>query len=289
MTPSQLTTHHAASVSLQLPGETTLAALDTGDDGSKWLPTVLLVPGYTGSKEDFAPILDPLADNGYRALAIDLPGQYQSAGPEQEADYLPQPLGRMVSELVGTLSGPVVLIGHSYGGLVARAAVISGADVAALVLLDSGPAELPDGPRSEAMASGELNLRQSGIQAAYAIRSELTAQLRDPQAQELQEFFRRRFTQSSVSGLLGMASGLRSEPDRTGELSAALAAAGAPVAVISGEGDDAWGIQQQADMARQLGTALVLIPGAEHSPAVQQPECLLQVLLPLLHQWTAAG
>ena len=46
-----------------------LAALDTCDHGA--LGTVLLVAGYTGTKEDFAPLLRPLCEAGYRAVALD--------------------------------------------------------------------------------------------------------------------------------------------------------------------------------------------------------------------------
>ena len=90
---------------------------------------VLLVPGYTGSKEDFAPILDPLAALGFVAMAIDQPGQYESTGPDDEAGL---PAGRAGSGLASVverlaLDHPVVLLGHSFGGLVSRAAVLAGA------------------------------------------------------------------------------------------------------------------------------------------------------------------
>jgi pimeloyl-ACP methyl ester carboxylesterase len=60
-----------------------LAALDTGTGATRG--TALLVAGYTGSKEDFAPLLAPLADAGLRAVAIDQRGQYESPGPDDPA------------------------------------------------------------------------------------------------------------------------------------------------------------------------------------------------------------
>src|SRR4030095_4604727 len=51
------------------------------------LGTVLLVAGYTGSKEDFAPLLAPLAEAGHRVVAIDQRGQYESPGPDDPAAY----------------------------------------------------------------------------------------------------------------------------------------------------------------------------------------------------------
>src|SRR5690554_5696214 len=41
---------------------------------------VLLIPGWTGSKEDFTPLLPLLADAGYDATAYDQRGQYETPG-----------------------------------------------------------------------------------------------------------------------------------------------------------------------------------------------------------------
>lgn len=246
-------------------------------------PTLLLVPGYTGSKEDFAPLLDALADNGIAALAIDLPGQYESPGPDDPRDYTPAALGDVVAELVAALPEPVVLLGHSYGGLVARAAVLAGARVAGLVLLDSGPGALPAGPRMQALQLGIPVLQQQGVAGAYALRTALTERLRGQLAPppELAEFLQRRFLASTAAGLLGMGQSLLTEPDRVDELAAVLADRQTAVAVISGEADDAWGVAQQSEMANRLGTSLVLIPGAGHSPNTEQPDRLLRAVLPL--------
>ena len=43
----------------------------------------LLIPGFTGSKEDFLPVLQPLASAGRRVVAIDMRGQYQSPGAHE--------------------------------------------------------------------------------------------------------------------------------------------------------------------------------------------------------------
>ncbi len=298
----QLTGHHAGTVEIR-----GLASLDTG--GSE-RPVVLMLPGYTGSKEDFAPLLDPLADNGFRAIAVDLPGQFESPGPVGEQDYQPDPLGRVIAGLITALPPPVVLFGHSFGGLVARSAVLAGARPAGLVLLSSGPGRLPVGPRRQALVLGEPVLRKQGVQAAYALLAGLSQQRAaargaigaDPAAVspvaspspaaptgpvDLAAFYRRRFLASSAAGLLGMGTALQTEPDRVAELADALMTTGIAVAVISGEADDAWGLDLQAEMARRLGSTLVVIPGAAHSAAVEQPDRLLRAVLPLLRSWTA--
>jgi pimeloyl-ACP methyl ester carboxylesterase len=81
---------------------------------------------------------------------------------------------------------------------------------------------------------------------------------------------------------------LRTEPDRVDELAAALRVTGTPVAVIAGADDDAWPLPDQQDMATRLGTELVVIPDAAHSPAVENPAALLTVMLPLLRSWLSA-
>ena len=84
-----------------------------------------------------------------------------------------------------------------------------------------------------------------------------------------------------------MAGALLTEPDRTDELAAALAAASTPVAVVAGAGDDAWPLDSQRQMATTLGTELVLVADAAHSPALEAPDGLVAVLLPLFRRWLA--
>ena len=70
------------------------------------------------------------------------------------------------------------------------------------------------------------------------------------------------------------------------ELHRVLSVDGIPVAVIAGQDDDAWPLTDQTDMAVRLGTELVIVEGAAHSPAVENPGGLLDVMLPLIRAWT---
>ncbi len=274
MSPSsQLHVGAARRVDLDAAGQR-IAALQSGADDA---PPVLLVPGYTGSKEDFGPILDPLAAAGLRAVAIDLPGQLDSPGPADPAGYRADRLGAVVRELARGLGGGCLLLGHSFGGLVARAAVLAEPKLfGSLVLLSSGPAQL-GGARRVSIDALERVLAEAGLPAVWAAME--AAALADPRyvapPPEVQDFFRRRFFDSSPAMLQGMADALRTEPDRVAE----LRDVGLPILVAHGVTDDAWPPEVQRSMAQRLGADYVVIPDAAHSPAVENPAGTLAALL----------
>ena len=148
----------------------------------------LLVPGYTGSKEDFLLILQALAAAGRQVVAIDMRGQFETPGAEDPAAYRLDALAADVAMIAGWLGegrngssgssgtsgwsgssgssgtsgasgfsgssgspgGPGVhLLGHSLGGLVTREVLLAEeARVSSLILMSSGPGALT-GPRAQ--------------------------------------------------------------------------------------------------------------------------------------------
>ena len=275
----QLAPHRAQSRLLDVrdAAEAVVAVLDTppAPDAPR-RATALLVPGYTGTKEDFAPVLDGLADRGHRVVAMDQPGQYESVGPDEPAAYTVRWLGSVVRAVAASLDAPVHLLGHSFGGLVVREAAIAEPVLfRSVTLLGSGPAAI-GGSRKDRMAYVEPLLAAGGMQAVYDGVEQL-ARL-DPtwsaSPAELREFLRVRFLASSGPGLKGMGDALLNEPDRVDE----LRAAGLPMLVCHGEHDDAWLPATQAAMARRLGSRHEVVAGAVHSPAVEAPEDTVEVL-----------
>lgn len=248
--------------------------------------TAVLLPGYSGSKEDFAPLIDAIAAAGIGVLALDLPGQYESPGPESEGDYRPVQLGPVVARVVAEEADAgrrVLLLGHSFGGLVARAAVLAGAPVRGLTLMDSGPAELPMGRRRTQLDVLEPVLRRRGISAVVALRDEAGDwSSTDPAVVAL---LRRRLLRSSPAGLLGMGDALRAEPDRVAELVAAVRTRRIPCLVVCGMHDDAWPLTMQRTMADRLEAEFAALPGAAHAPNVECPSALLDVLIPTWRTW----
>ncbi len=103
---------------------------------------VVLVPGATGSKEDFVLLAPLLADAGYLVESYDLSGQYQSASAGPSAA---EPFGYdlYVADLIAFLSkgsSPAHVLGYSFAGIVAEIALTERPDLfASLTLLGAPP------------------------------------------------------------------------------------------------------------------------------------------------------
>jgi len=234
------------------------------------LGNVVLVPGFTGSKEDFITVLEPLAAAGYHVLAYDQRGQFETPGPDDEAAYSLDALGADLVAIAVASGGPAHLVGHSFGGLVVRAATIAAPTaVRTATLLCSGPGVITVAREAERikMLIGALGMFSvadiwSYVNAAAAANGEY-----EGVAPDVLDFLARRFKGTTKAGLTAMATTLTDTPDRTAD----LAATGVPVLVAYGEEDYIWLPAEQAEMAIRLGAAHAVIRGAAHSPAAQEP------------------
>lgn len=256
----------------------------------------LLIPGYTGSKEDFLPVLQPLAAAGRRVIAIDMRGQYESQGGADRHRYSPDELAAdiaAVARQVAEDDAGVHLLGHSLGGLIARQTMLARtARILSLTLLGSGPASL-GGHRAAVLRQILSHLDPPDVAGADDI-DELSKKIRQlwdehlgPQAEadgtpgHIITFLRERTLRNNPVGLIVMGRYLLGCTDRTQE----LAQLSAQILVIYGENDDAWPPAVQDRMAKRLSAQRVCIPGAAHSPAVEAPETTASTLTTF---WNAA-
>ncbi|MER6621868.1 alpha/beta hydrolase [Streptomyces sp. NPDC000931] len=245
------------------------AALDMAPDGS--VPhrgTVVMVPGFMGSKEDFLPMLPPVSRAGYRVVTIDGRGQHETGGSHPPATYVREELAQdlvAVVEAVG--DGPVHLVGHSYGALLARVAVLrTHGDPSlwrSLTLMNFGPAEV------SAQQRERLRLLLSVLDSMTLEEIWPFLEGQDATApDDVRSFMRTRWLANDHNHVRAAAEHLLTEPDRT----AALAAIGLPKAVVSGSPDLTWAPEGVAKMADALSAQLIALPGGGHSPNVHRPE-----------------
>ncbi|MFE2021188.1 alpha/beta fold hydrolase [Streptomyces sp. NPDC059499] len=243
--------------------------------------TALLLPGYTGSKEDFIALLEPLADAGFRVVSVDGRGQYETEGTDRQESYAQAELARDVLAQAAALTGPdgatatgaIHLLGHSLGGQIARAAVLlDTSPFRSLTLMSSGPAEIAPAQQKKAQLLSDALTRWSMADVWQAMRA-----LDPPEDADTGdgEDLRRRWMRHHPAQLIATGAQLSAEPDRVAE----LAALPLPVHVVSGETDDVWPVPLLDDMARRLGARRTVIEGAEHSPNTARPDMTAAALV----------
>lgn len=237
---------------------------------------LLLIPGFTGSKEDFTPLLGPLARLGWRVTAYDQRGQYETAGTSSD-DYSLEGFAADAVAVQAALSPerPSAVLGHSFGGVVAQAAVLAEpASWDRLALLCSGPG---------ALGESELRPLQTFIKAVDQLGLKRLHELRESMVQsqrpsEVARFLARRFSRNSPASIKAIATHLLKAPDIIDDV------ARLPLRFWVGRGakDDAWPHEVQAKMAERLGVEIAVIEKSAHSPAIENTDGTVAALASFL-------
>lgn len=255
-----------ATVGLELPIGALSGYLVEPDGPAR--ATALLVPGYTGSKEDFRLLLPELRALGVRALAITRRGQADSAAPDDPESYELDAEAGDVAQIAALLAAEtgddaVHLLGHSLGGVIAaRAAALAPERFASLTLLCSGPHGWPHRKlRERVLAGTEGNL------AVWDAGNPRWQGVPDEDMDADARFVKQRMLDTSARSIVGGAVILEDPHDFTEE----IAGTELPALVAHGEFDDAWPIHWQHGMAERLGARYAVIEGAFHSPGLEAP------------------
>ena len=229
---------------------------------------VVLVHGYTGSKEDFNLIGPLLADAGYRVLTFDNRGQHESAHSKREDAYQIHSLARDVIDIAQHYGFEKPhLLGHSMGGLVAQRATLDAPNYwSSLTLFCTGPHYSLKKTELETL----LHLMKTMTMAEFWISYKEEMDKLSPRI----ELFKKRWHASDPKSLTDTSRLLLD----TQSVITELLATKIPAHVIYGENDDAWPLAMQDQMAKDLSAPRTIIKDAGHCPNEDQPEETVKVL-----------
>ncbi len=261
-----------------------LAMISLGDPGN---PHVLLVPGVTGSKEDFALMMPGLAAAGYFVQSYDIAGQYESsnAGPER----LPVPREHydyrlFVDDMVAILQqapGPVHVLGYSFAGTVAQLALVLHPRLFASLTLLSCPPQPGQGFRGVSWIGWFSGLATGQIGAALMIWGLHRNFTRVPPGRL--DFVDRRLEITRVAAVEDVIRLMKRAPDCRPQ----LAASTIPKLVAVGE-HDLWPLGLHSTFATEIGAKLAVYRTG-HSPCETSPHQLNRDLIELYSRAPAAS
>ena len=229
---------------------------------------VILVHGWTGSKEDFNLIGPLLADAGYRVLTFDNRGQHESAHSKREDAYQIHSLARDVIDIAQhyRFEKPH-LLGHSMGGLVAQRASLDAPNYwSSLTLFCTGPHFSLKKTELETLIHLLKTMTMADLWSAYKEEEDKLS--------PRYELFKKRWHASDPKSLSDTSRLLLD----TQSVILELLATKIPAHVIYGENDDAWPLEMQDQMAKDLSAPRTIIKDAGHCPNEDQPEETVKVL-----------
>jgi len=238
---------------------------------------VVLVPGVTGSKEDFVRMMPLLAAAGYRAESYDMAGQYESheAGPENlDPPRKHYTLDLFVDDLLAVLhagSTPAHVLGYSFAGTVTAVAATRYPQLFLSLTLLSAPPVAGQALRSFKVlgpVTGPVPAWVAARLMMWAVRNNVHRAPSDRAT-----FVKARFAltrRSSVEDIFGL---MKNTPD----VADALRATGIPMLVITGTGD-VWPVEAHDAFATRAGATLLVIH-AGHSPCESAPHQVTDAML----------
>lgn len=245
-----------------------LAGVEAGPrDGERFL----LVPGVTGSKEDFALVIPVLAEAGFRVQSLDLAGQFESgsagAPPGERLT-----LEHVVADLAAVLDDgpPAHLLGYSFAGLVAQVVAVRRPDRVRSLALLATPPDPGDAFRS-VRGIGPLSPLLPPAVGARLMRWGIESNRNHVPPQRL-AFVRHRFAFTDPGSVRDIIRIMKHAPD----LRDAVAALPVPKLVAVGAGD-LWAPERHAAFAERLGARLAVYPTG-HSPCETTPHQLARDL-----------
>ena len=242
----------------------------------------LLVHGFTGSREDWAEVLEPLSVHG-RTVAPDLRGHGDTSHGPPESYDLPTLVGDLAAFASAIDAPRFDLLGHSMGGMTAlRFALEHPERVRSLILMDTSSAPPPEG-RREIMEAGAKLALAAGMSALFNVMKSAGMGDRPPSMKKAEaevgtEAYWARIQRKieamdphAFSNFIGALHDHEPVTERLGEIRC-------PTTVIVGVEDLPF-VGASRVMAEKIPDAeLVVIEDAAHSPQIENREPWLEAV-----------
>ena len=257
--------------------EESILPLDGGDiyvcqDGPRDAPALLLIHGSASSTRSWD-LMVPALTVSHRVIRIDLLGHGRSAKPAGARYEVPEQ-GRRAGVALDRLGVErAIVVGHSSGGTVATALAEQRPDlVTALALINTGPS-MDALIAQESAAIGPSQWPPNDEQIRQ-FASTGFSRPDYPVPQELVDDLRGMTFHAFVAIMQAPREYLEEQalPDR-------LKVLGKPLLVIFGEEDRRWRSSSAADYRVVPGAKVELLPGAGHSPILEDPPRTAELLL----------
>ena len=227
-------------------------------------------------------LLAPLHELGWAVLAIDLPGQYESAGGEDPAEYqLPAMAAQLLSALPALpTAGPRHLVGHSVGGIIARRMVLDDPDAFASVTFMNSGAGPVSAQAQQVLTTMSAALEHLSAAELYRFKAQQdTAAGNPPPTGPIGDFLQQRWAGTTAAHLKGLAALAMDPPDLHEDLRPHVERGQPRALVLYGEQDEGtWSPAEFERLAAELACRSVGLPGVGHSPAVEDPAATAEVL-----------
>lgn len=251
---------------------------------------LLVIHGFTGGKDDFLHLVDPLARRGWHVVAPDLRGHGSSDHPPGQDAYDFPILAADVLALTDTLNWDrFTVVGHSMGGMLAQLIALEYRQrLAAMVLVSTfhGPVR---GVDPDLVQLGSMIVEQAGMEGLH--QALVARRHQNPRAVALfermvqerpgwEERSERKLLATSPDLWRALAPRFLSQTDRLGDLTGITV----PTAVIVGDDDQTMRADCERIAAAIPGARLSIVPGAAHSPQFENEPVFWDVLTSFLDE-----
>ncbi len=255
----------------------TMTVLAAGDG-----PAVLLVHGLPGSSDAWAEVSEGLADAGFRVLAPDLLGFGASDRPATLDELWVGAQATALAHVLEALeAAPAIVVGHDYGAPTSvmltcrQPGSVSSLLLAAGNLFTDTPIPVPLNTLTWPLIgglAGSIALSTPMLRIMLRIGVGRPAVRLDPDVY-LGDPGQRRSIRTIFSGAL------RGLADRYSEVEAGLATLQIPTAVLWGDRDPFFGVDQAKRAASAIpGASLRIEPGAGHFLPAERPTSFIDLV-----------